>query len=139
MHGKKCCSRFSKNNVKNLILIVTRKSTERTLKFTTANMHFNMYQFPSAVVTNHHKLADLKELCSFSALQAIGRAVYLLEDPGKFPCLPLPSFWGLPAIAGGAWLAAASLWSPPPVHTVFVSICAFFFPVSIQEACPSTG
>lgn len=47
-HGKVCYGRFSKNSVKNLTLIATRKPTERILKLIAGNMSFYVYKFPKA-------------------------------------------------------------------------------------------
>ena len=44
-HGKICYGRFSKNIIKTLVLIATRKPTERTLKLIIRNMYYYMISF----------------------------------------------------------------------------------------------
>lgn len=56
-----CYSRFSKNSVKNLTFISSRKPIERTLKLIIGNMHFYMYGFPRVAIINYHKIFDVKQ------------------------------------------------------------------------------
>ena len=44
-HGKICYGRYSKNIIKTLVLIATRKPTERTLKLIIRNMYYYMISF----------------------------------------------------------------------------------------------
>lgn len=116
-HGTICYSRFSKNSVKNITFVATRKPTKRILKLITGNMHFCMHEL-SRVANN-----KLLQICWLNTTkiyshtvvetevqnQCVCRIMFPLKALGKNPFLLLPGFCWLPTVIGGPRFIVASL------------------------------